>query len=590
MSEFNTLPGMIQHVLNRYSNSKAFNIKVLDHWESYSTDTFIETIHRLALGFKKLGIQPGDGVGIISRPSPQWLMIDIAIMINKAISIPMFNNISHEHFNFEVKDGNVQYLFIDGDEDIEEYIQGEFNQFKKIISNSVQTQGSNIINIQDVLLAGDELSEREPDLYGKLRDAVLPSDIATIIYTSGSTGNPKGVVLTHQNLTMQIHGSAQRFPIDSHTDTILSCLPLAHVFERMVMYYYVSSGASIYFVDDVKKVGDYLKEIKPTIITMVPRILEKAYSKVLAKPNLEHGLKKILLKMAIGLAMRQNLDKSSVLYRIFNKLVYGKIRDGLGGNLRMTIVGGAALFPKIGRFFMNVGIPVFQGYGLTECAPVLAANFPGENKLGTVGLPFPNVTVKITEQGEIIAQGDNIMVGYHNDPEKTGKIIKDGWLHTGDLGEFDEDGYLVLKGRLKELFKTSTGKYVSPLAIEHRLCLTKTIEAASVIAENRKFASCLIFPDFEIIPQVKKRFKAKRMSDLDFIQSKVYRDHIQHIINRVNTKLNHWEQIQAFAIISHPISIEGGELTPTMKLRRHVIERKYKEVIESMYTSAEENS
>ncbi len=581
---------MIQYVLNRYSNSKAFNIKVLDHWESYSTDTFIETIRRLALGFRKLGIQPGDGVGIISHPSPQWLMIDVAIMINKAISIPMFSNISHEHFNFEVTDGNVQYLFIDGDEDIEEYIQGEFNQFKKIISNSVQTQGSNIINIQDVLLAGDELSEHEPDLYGKLRDLVLPSDIATIIYTSGSTGNPKGVVLTHQNLTMQIHGSSQRFPIDSHKDTILSCLPLAHVFERMVMYYYVSSGASIYFVDDVKKVGDYLKEIKPTVITMVPRILEKAYAKVLAKPNLERGLKKILLKMAIGLAMRQDLDKSSILYKVFNKLVYGKIREGLGGNLRMTIVGGAALFPKIGRFFMNVGIPVFQGYGLTECAPVIAANFPGANKLGTVGLPFPNVTVKITPGGEIIAQGDNIMMGYHNDPEKTDQVIKDGWLHTGDLGEFDEDGYLVLKGRLKELFKTSTGKYVSPLPIEHRLCLTKTIEAAAVIADNKKFPSCLIFPDLEIIPQVKKRFKAKRMSDIDFIQSKEYRDHIQHIINRINTKLNHWEQIQSFAIISHPISIEGGELTPTMKLRRHVIERKHKEVIESMYNSTKEES
>ncbi|MGL1901530.1 MAG: AMP-dependent synthetase/ligase [Fibrobacterales bacterium] len=587
MHDFNTIPEMIQQVLNQYSNSKALNIKILDRWESYSTSKFVERIRRLALGFKQLGIQPGDGVGIISRPSPQWLMVDVAIMINKAVSIPMFHNISHEHFDHEVKDGNIKYLFIDGDDEIEDHIKSEFGRFKTVISNSVQVQGTNIVNIQDILLSGDELSEKEPDLYSKMRDLVSPEDIATIIYTSGSTGTPKGVVLTHQSLTMQIHGSAQRFPIDSHSDTILSCLPLAHVFERMVMYYYVSSGASIYFVDDVKKVGEFMKEVKPTIMTMVPRILEKAYAKILAKPNTERGIKKLLLKIAIGYAMRIDLDQTTLQYRILNKIVYSKIRDGLGGRLRMTIVGGAALFPKIGRFFTNIGVPVYQGYGLTECSPVIAANFPGCNKLGTVGHPFPNVTIKISDDGEVIAQGENLMQGYHNMPTETEKIIKDGWLHTGDRGSFDEDGFLVLLGRIKELFKTSTGKYVSPLPIEHRLCLTKTIEAAAVIADNRKFASCLIFPDFEIIPQVKRKFKASKMSDDEFINSKIYRNHIEEIIQRVNKKLDHWEQIQAFTIIPQPISIESGELTPTMKLRRHVIDKKFSEEISAMYPEIE---
>ena len=585
MGNFETIPQMIQQVLNSYRNSKALNAKYLGQWEHYSTENFVESISRLALGLKKMGVKPGDGVGIISKSSPQWLMLDVAIMINKAISIPMFPNISPENLEFEIEDGHIKYLYVESDEELEPHVKNHFGKFNKVISYSVHTQGSNVINFLEVQKMGDDLSSENPNLFSQMRDAVQPDDLATIIYTSGSTGVPKGVEITHKNLVGQIIGANKRFPLDPSKDKILTCLPLAHVFERMVMYFYISTGTSIFFTDDVKNVGDYLREVKPTLLTMVPRILEKAYIKIKARQDTEKGLKKRLIQFAIALASRPDCNKNSFIYKTIDKLVYSKMREGLGGRLRMVIVGGAALNPELGNFFINIGMPIYQGYGLTETSPVLAANYPGNNKLGTVGPVFPNMEVKISDKGEILARGYNIMKGYHNRPDATAEMIdKEGWLHTGDLGEFDSDGYLIIKGRLKELFKTSNGKYVSPGPIEQKLCLSKAIDACAVIADNKNFTSCLIFPDYEKLDEIKQELNLTDLNDTDFVKSEQFHNYVQERVSKLNKELNHWEQVKQFRIISQAISIDSGELTPTMKLRRHVIEKKFKNVIDEIYS------
>jgi long-chain acyl-CoA synthetase len=584
MINYTTLPEMIQHVVNTYTNSSALNYKYRGQWKSLSSEKFSETIRRLALGLRSLGVEEHDGFAIISPPSPQWIMIDLAIMLNRAMSVPMFANVSSKHFAFQKKDSNIKYIFISDSNLLDDNICTELKSFRKVISLENNYSGKNGLTFDTLLELGDELSNQQPQLFAMMRDAVKPEDIATIIYTSGSTGEPKGVEISHQNLISQIKATHERFPLDPQKDKILTCLPLAHVFERMVGYYYISTGTPLYFADDIKKVGDLLREIKPTVITLVPRLLEKVYAKMNSRIEDQSGLKRKLMSSAFERAINKVPAENSLSDKIFDKLIYSKLRAALGGNLQMLIVGGSALSESMEHFFKNVGFNVYQGYGLTESSPVLAVNYPGNVRYRTVGKIYPGVEVKIASDNEILAKGPNVMVGYHNNEQATNEAIdSEGWLHTGDLGSLDADGYLTITGRKKELFKTSNGKYVSPVPIEQRLCKSPLIDMAAIIGENHRFVSCLLFPDYENLDAIREHRGYGDMSNSDFLNSSEVKNEIKAAVQTVNDQLSAWEKIQKYKFVKHPITIETGELTPTMKLRRHVIEAKFKEIIDDFY-------
>lgn len=587
MEKVRTMASLLQAVAERYSNSTHLNYRYHHQWEHISTESFVETVHRFALGLKSLGLQPGDGFGILADPSPHWLMVDLAVIIAGGVSVPMFANISSENLEFEITDSNMKFLFVARDEKWMA-VRSRSKAFQWVVSQSLEISGGNIIHFDDVLTRGDDLSRQKPDLYSEMCESVQEDAVATIIYTSGSTGMPKGVEITHRNLISQVQDAKNCFPLNPREDTILSCLPLAHIFERMVMYYYFSTGCSIYFADDVKKVGELLPEVKPTIMTIVPRILEKVHAKMSLKLSQSSGIKRRIGELAFQRASTRDPDEEKgILQFVLDRMVYSKLRQALGGRLRMLIVGGAAMNRSIGRFFLNAGLPVYEGYGLTEASPVISANYPGNRKLGSVGKPLARVEVKISEEGEILARGPNIMRGYHNNPEATSKAIDpEGWLHTGDKGEIDADGYVWITGRFKELFKTSNGKYVSPVPIEQALSQHEFVDISIAIAENRNYVTCLLVPDFEKLQDYKEVNGYGKMENGEFFKSDFLQQEMNALLSTVNKRLNHWEKVQKFQIIPVPLTIETGEITPTMKVRRHVVEKKFEAEINRMYAEA----
>jgi long-chain acyl-CoA synthetase len=590
MENYATIPQMIQYVVTTYSNYSALNFKNKGAWKTLSTEQFSETIRRLALGLHSLGIKEGEGVGLIANPSPQWVMFDIAIMVNKAISVPMFANISSAHFQFQSKDSNVKYLFVDDEELLADAIKPLLHSFTKIISYQPKLSVKNAISYEELLTLGDLLSAKQPNLYARMRQVVGPKDIATVIYTSGTTGMPKGVEITHANLISQIRATTQRFPLHSEKDKALTCLPLAHIFERMVIYFYISTGTPIFFADDIKKVGELLRQVQPTVITLVPRLLEKVYAKMHARIEEQSAIKKKLMSHAFESAIAKQPGAHNLLDKVYDKLIYSKLREALGGNLEIVVSGGAALSESMENFFTNIGLNLYQGYGLTETSPILAANYPGNVRYRSVGKIFPGVEIKISDQQEILAKGPNIMKGYHNNRQATQETIdSQGWLHTGDLGFIDEDGYLFINGRKKEIFKTSNGKYVSPVPIEQMLCASELIDMAVIIGENKNFVSCLLFPDFENLAAIRKNRGYGDLNNGDFLNSGEIRQEITALVESVNRQLDDWEKIRKFKFIKQPIGIETGELTPTMKIRRQIIERQFSEIINDFYRDQDQD-
>jgi long-chain acyl-CoA synthetase len=594
---FRTLPGLLKHVEAKFRNPVALGSKKDGAWTGVSTQEMGETVRRLSGGLVELGLKPGDKVGLVADPSPYWIMMDLAILGTGAISVPMFSNISHENLSFEIQDSAMRFLFV-GSMEQYEAMKPFFGRLEKIIAMAPQAaaQGAasapqggeaKIVAYQALLEMGTRRIAAHPGEYLRLSEGINEQDPATLIYTSGSTGTPKGVTLTHRNLVSQIHGAAKRFPLDHKTDTILSCLPLAHVFERMVGYYYVSTGCPLYFAEEIKKVGDNLRELHPTVITMVPRLLEKVHAKFQANLEMAKGIKKALGMKAWERAHKKEPgSKGAFMDKIYDALVYKKMREGLGGNLRLVISGSAPLDPNLAAFLLNIGIPIYEGYGLTEASPVIACNYPGHRKLGTVGLAFVGVEVKIADDGEILARGPGIMKGYHNKPNETSDVVdKAGWLHTGDLGHIDNENFIKITGRKKELFKTANGKYVAPVPIEAAIAGNKLVDMAMVVAEGKPFTTCLIFPDFENLKAVKQELASEGMDTPAFLECEAAKAYVQATLNEVNAKLNHWEQVQKFRIIKTPISIDSGELTPTMKIRRHVVMEKCRAEIDSMYRS-----
>ncbi len=558
MKNFSTLPELISFQASNFNNPRALNFKDGGELRSFSNQEFQEKILHFACGLKEIGLQKGDAVANHSYQNPIWLIVDFGAILAGAVTVPIFQNISQEHLDYEISDAQVKFIFSDKREI-------EIVETKKIIS------------FEDLISLGAKA-------VGKYNFTSNPQDLATIIYTSGSTGKPKGVELTHHNLVSQIKATEQFFPLAREEDVVLSFLPLAHIFERMVMMFYISQGVSIYFADDIKNVGTCLREIHPTLMTAVPRVLEKVFTKIKDGIESANPIKKILGRKALRRALVKDTRTPKTFGdKIFDRLVYKKFRDSLGGNMRMIICGGAALSPDMERFYTNIGVNLFCGYGMTESSPVLTVNCPAAHKFGTVGKAFPEIELKIAEDGELLARGPNVMRGYHNQPQKTAEVIRNGWLATGDRAVIDEEGFLKIVGRKKEIFKNANGKYVSPVPIEQKLVQELGfLLGAIVVAEARKFTSVLLFPEFENLKKYKAQFSFLR-GDEEFLRSEILQKFVAEKISYINSKLDHWEQIQKFHIATESISIESGEVTPSMKLKRNLLEEKYKREIEEFY-------
>lgn len=571
-----TLAEIVDYIENEVDNESFLNHLEDGNWKSISSKDFVHMVRSLASSFEKVGVKQGTSVAIISDSSPFWLIVDYALQCLGAVSVPIFANISSSNLSFELEDAEIEYVYIASQEKFDE-IEGALTSMKLVLVKDIKASGENID--QFLTFLGNDISYTKPN--------IDPDDLATIIYTSGSTGVPKGVELSHTNLISQILDTKKC--VDLNADyKALSFLPLAHIFERMVMSYYLSSGLSVFFADDVKNVANLLKELRPDIMTVVPRLLDKIYTKMHENIAQAKGIKWLIGSAAFYRANAKdpNSDNENIFDKLFAKLVYTKLQEALGGNLKYLITGGAPLSMPVYRFFHNIGLPLYQGYGLTETSPVISVNYPDANKIGTCGKSFPSVEVKLAEDGELLTRGPNVMRGYHKQPLKTKDMIdEDGWLHTGDLAEIDEEGYVTLISRKKELFKTSTGKYVSAIAMEQRITANKWVDYAVVIADNKPFVSALIFMDEILLESFAKKKGLEDLSFDELIGHRRIQAIVMNLLKNVNVKLNHWEQIQKFHIVSDQVSIESGILTPSMKVSRAKVEEIYKNEIDNFYRS-----
>ncbi len=579
MQDFVTLSQILSFQANKFANPRALNFKENGVWRSFSNQEFLEKSFHFACGLKEIGLTKNQSFAICSYQNPIWLIADLGAILAGAVTVPIFSNISKENLLFEIADAKVQYFFTDSSEIIKQV---------KATNSAVRIIGYNVdekdcLGFEDLILLGKKAADEKKYVLEDLLKIAQPQDLATIIYTSGSTGKPKGVELTHDNLVSQIHDTAVCFPLYQE-DVIISFLPLAHIFERMVMLFYITQGVSVHFVDDVKNVGIFLREVRPTLMTTVPRVMEKVFSRIKEGVDSSSFLKKYLGQKALKRALIKDVDaKKNLFDKIFDILIYKKFRIALGGNMRMMICGGAALSVDMERFYQNIGIDLFCGYGMTESSPVIGANNPKHHKFATIGKAFPSVQVRIAEDGELLVKGPNVMRGYHNDPKKTAEVIENNWLKTGDLAAIDDEGFIKIIGRKKEVFKNANGKYVRPVPLEQKLATSlEFLIGAVVIAEGRKFTSALLFPDFEILTKFKKKFDFSG-SDEEFLASQILQKFVQKNVDRINANCDHWEQIRKFHIALEAISIESGDITPSMKLKRNVLEEKYKNVIDRFY-------
>lgn len=574
-----------EYQLAKYPKETAIATKEGSSWKGYSTHELIDIADSIALGLMALGVAPGDKVAIASGNRSEWCLVDQAILRIGAIGVPIYPTSSAEDYGYVLEHSGSKVIFCANAE-----IHG-----KVLAAKGSTPQLAHVFTFDRIpgarhwtevaAMAND--SDR-PTLQ-RYKDQVDNGDLATIIYTSGTTGRPKGVMLTHGNILSNVMASTTRFPVDSSARCI-SFLPLSHIYERMLMYLYLYNGVSIHFQESLDDLGDRIREVAPDVFTAVPRLLEKIYDKIVAKGDALTGVKRKLFFWALDLGHRYEVHGRSAWYNIqlalARKLIFSKWQAALGGKTRVVASGSAALQPRLARVFNAAGIPVMEGYGLTESSPVICVNDLRNDGLrfGTVGRPIPGVQVRIAEDGEILAKGPNIMVGYYKDEEMTRQTIdEDGWLHTGDIGEITADGFLRITDRKKEIFKTSGGKYVAPQVMENKLKASRFIEQVMVIGENRKFPAALIVPEFNFLKDYCERKGIPFTSREQVIADQRIQDRIFQEVEAANQGIGQWEQVKKIVLLPVELTIDGGELTPTLKLRRKPILAKYADRIERIY-------
>ena len=556
-------------------------------WVKYSIDQYIETANNISYGLLKLGVKKGDKIATIANNRPEWNFIDMGVLQIGAVHVPIYPTISESDYKYILSHAEVKYVFVSGKELLRkiEHILPEIPSIKEIYTfNDIE----DVKHLNELIQLGKRNSVHEK--LEELKAGINKDDIATLIYTSGTTGKPKGVLLSHNNLVNNVLNVYHIFPVDE-TSRALSYLPLSHVYERTNLYVYHIKGLSIYYAESLGTIGDNIREVQPEILTTVPRLLEKVYDKILAKGRKLKGIKKNIFFWAVNLGLKYELDGANgwwyeLQLKIANKLVFNKWREALGGKLKTIVSGGAALQPRLNRSYTAAGIPVLEGYGLTETSPVISVNHFGKNgrKFGTVGPPLKDVQVKIAEDSEILCKGPNVMKGYYKEPELTKETIdKDGWFHTGDIGRIEPEGQLKITGRKKSMFKTAMGKYISPELIENKFKESSFIDSIVVLGENQKFAAALIVPDFDYLKSWCAVKDIKYTSDKEMIELPRIKKRIQKEIDNYNTSFGKTEQIMKFELMDSLWSIETGELTANMKLKRDFIFNKYKTQVDKLF-------
>jgi long-chain acyl-CoA synthetase len=582
MDPWQNVAELLQHVRRNYVNKTHLNYFKNEEWHSLDTEVLLKEIKYITLGLVNLGIKRGDCIGLIASPSPRWTIVNFAIMLSGAILVPIFPNISEEHFLFEVQQTHTKTLFVCPDEHRDFQLHGDL--YEHVIHLTSSSVDDTQLSYEILLDQGKALDAKNPGLYEQLERSINNEDLAAIIYTSGSTGEPKGVEHTHLSLVRHLFEKPIEFVGDK--TRYLSILPLAHIFAYTMNIVIFAWGGSVYYWNDPKKIVPACQTVHPTVLVVVPRLLEKVYAQIIVKIQTSSFFQRNLALWAFNLAHNEtNSLYKRLMHPVADLILYKKLRNYFGGNVETVISGGAALDPHLNYFYQEIGIPIVEGWGLTEACPV-TVNRHDCNRIGTVGLPLKGLELDISPDGEALVRGSAVMHGYYLNPEETLHTIDaGGWLHTGDKGEIDADGFLTLHGRLKEMYKTSTGEYVAPIPIEHAICKTPFIDAAVVIAEGRKYASCLLFVNKEVLHNLKASQNQQEKSDDEFLKSEFIKEEMDKLFTRLNSHLNHWEQIHAYRFIAYPPSIEAGELTPSLKLRREVIMKKYKDLIDNMYAS-----
>ncbi|HTX87709.1 MAG TPA: long-chain fatty acid--CoA ligase [Bacteroidales bacterium] len=575
------------------SKRGAFHRRIDGKWIAYSSEDYIRYSRDLGLGLMSLGVKRGTRIATVLKNCPEWNFLDMGILMAGAVQVPVYPTVSEENYRYILNDAGVEYLFV---YDLEIY-----RRVRNICREVPTLKGVYSIDKIRGLPGWREIAEKgraqaDPSRLEKICESILPGEMATIIYTSGTTGRPKGVMLSHENFITNFMACA-RIPDFTMKDRVLSFLPLCHVYERMLNYMHQYFGMSVYYVDDLDQLAECLKEVRPVTFDTVPRILEKIYDRIVTRGRNLKWPRRVIFFWALRQGHKFELDH--VRGRVYdvklwfaNLLVFIRWRKALGGRIRIVVSGGASLHPRLARIFWAARIPVMEGYGLTETSPVIAVYTfdPGGVKFGTVGRVIPGVRVQIAEDGEILCKGPNVMLGYYNRPERTREVIDpDGWFHTGDIGQIEDGEYLRITDRKKEIFKTSSGKYISPQAIEQRFKESPFIEHIIIIGENRKYTAALIVPNFEHLRSWCALKKVPFISFDQVIANARIRSRIKREVDRFNLDLGQTEKIKKFRLLADEWKVETGELSPTLKLRRKFIQEKYRQVIDETYRSQEFN-
>lgn len=594
-----TLVDLFERVARLYPRPDLLNYKHHGQWLPISAVGMLTRARHIAAGLYSLGVRPGDRVALLSESRCEWTLTDAGCHFAGAIDVPIYPTLTPPQACYILKDSGARLLFVANYEklaQLRDVLHDCPEVSQVVIFDEAETQTGEALTLTELERLGQALEKEQPHLIDELGHATRSDELATIIYTSGTTGEPKGVMLTHANIVSNVIDSAGRFAF-SPDDAALSVLPLSHVFERTAMYMYLHHGMKVYFGESLDQIGPNLREVRPTIFVGVPRIFEKIYAKVKERAASKGKVNLAFLnwsvevgsKVAKLLVTHQSVPRLlSLKHKIASALIFTKWRAALGGRIRLLISGGAALPDELAYDYIGAGLPIVQGYGLTETAPVITGGVPDDNRIGTVGRPIPNVEVRIADDGEIEVRGPNVMRGYYNKPVETAAVFtEDGWFKTGDIGTLDTDGFLSITDRKKELFKTSGGKYIAPQPIEQLIKGSRFVNQVVLIGNGRKFPAALIVPDWDSIDSYVSIKGIDCHNHAELCTHPRIIDLFERQIASLTPNLAQYEKVKRVALLEHELTIENGELTPTLKVKRRVIDEKYRDVIDRLYREAE---
>jgi long-chain acyl-CoA synthetase len=590
-----TLGSLCLDATRRHAKADALNYKRGSEWHHLSADVVIARVRAVALGLDDIGIRAGDRVALLSENRPEWSIVDLAILSIGAVNVPIYTTQAVEQVQFILTDSGARALFVSNRKiykHAQAGIEGAKNLEGLIFFDAEAAEDSEqTMTLAELEERGRERDRDEPQAFEQLAGAVQGGDLATIIYTSGTTGEPKGVMLTHDNFISNVISITSTLPITAD-DVALSILPLSHIFERAAFYIFCTAGVSVYYAASFDLVGEYLREVRPTIMTAVPRLFEKVYQRIIKKGLANEGWKRKVFERSLDVGQRYAVlkDKNETIppllglqQMLADRLVFSKWREGVGGRLRYFVSGGAPLSPTLSFAFLGAGLMILQGYGMTETC-IVAANRPDDARVGSVGKPFPGIEVEIAADGEIMLRGPNIMRGYYGHEAATAAVMQDGWFGTGDVGRLDESGHLFITDRKKDLFKLSNGKYVAPQLVESLIKQSELVNQVIVLGAGRKQPVALIVPDWEALAGAlslsgKPNREARVQLSNDAAAIKI----VQKEVAALTKTLADYERVRRVALLPEEFSIDGGELTPTLKVKRRVVDEKYGELIETLY-------